>query len=58
VEAVEHDQENTNTWWESKDPYLREAVCFKLSVFEGPHGILLVLVATIERGEIQIAGGK
>ena len=47
METIEHDEEHTNAWGESKEPFLREAIGLQSAVFECPHCILFRLVAPI-----------
>jgi hypothetical protein len=54
MEPVEHDDENSNPGREAQESLLGEAIRFDLTILECSHGILLVLIAAVERGQIEI----
>jgi hypothetical protein len=54
VKTIEENEKYTDTWRKAKDTLLRKAVGLDFAIFEGSHQILLVLVAPIQRGEVQV----
>lgn len=54
---VEHDEENAYARRKAEETLFGEAIRFDFSKLERAHGILLVLIASVEWGQIQIGGG-
>lgn len=57
VKPVEHDDNNSNSRRETQEPLLRETIRFDLAILERSHSILLVLIAAVERRQIEIRRG-
>jgi len=54
MKAVEHDEKHSATYRKANNTLGTEAVRFDQAALEGPDRILLLLVSTIERGEIKV----
>lgn len=54
VDAVEHDQQNTDAGGHPEETLVGKTVGFQLSILESPDGVLHLLVASVQRREIQI----
>jgi len=54
VEAIEHDKDDSNSGRKSQNTGGGKAIRFQLSVGEGPHRILLVLIVAVKWGKIEI----
>lgn len=56
VDAVEHDQQHTNSWGHAQDPLVGETVGLQLAVLECSDRVLHCLVAAVQRGQIEVRG--
>lgn len=54
MEAIEHDEQDSNSRRKSEKSFFGETVRLQLSILEGSDCILFVLVAAVERREIEI----
>ena len=55
MESVEHDNQNSNPGGEPEDSLLREAIWLQFTILERSHGTLLVLIASVKRGQVKVA---
>jgi hypothetical protein len=54
VETVEHNKKDTHARWESENPLCRKAIGLQLSILEGSDRILLSLVISIKRSQVEV----